>query len=357
MLLSLPLNDSQRLEIAQFVSRMGNRPTAEKISSLAKQRDNLVKSMAKFNTDSQKYLGADAFNQCLGVIELSQSEFEDGWDPIDPPEIPPNGVRPESFSIALPSALPKESPHRLVLTRIMEKELELRKGHANDCLATIRTIIGQEAYQYKKIMKPAHDKVHRTRARSSIQTVHRNLVLQSRIYKRTRSAMLSLNMDLAILDSLYRELTATDIKVTSAVADPNVAGSSRTRLSWIWTTHQGVGPTDNHLTECEVFCILLCARLTNRTVYRVHWLRARAQLHRWQEEVTLTRNEMHWATNYFTFRQRQWLTWQSSHPQLTHGHQAYAERQKAMWAEIGQQAQQLFKDTWADFDCDPSVFS
>ncbi|KAF8809995.1 hypothetical protein BYT27DRAFT_7092678, partial [Phlegmacium glaucopus] len=92
-------------------------------------------------------------------------------------------------------------------------------------------------------------------------------------------------------------------------------------------------------------------------VYRVHWLRARAQLHRWKEEVALTRNEMHWAINYFTFWKRQWLAWQSSQGNLTHGHQAYAERQKAMWEEMGQHASRLFKETWADFDCDPSVFS
>ena len=89
---------------------------AEDISSLGKQCDALVKSMAKFNTDVQKYLGIDAFNQCIGVIELSQTNFEDEWDPIDPPEIHPNSARPESFSIALPSSLPEESPHRPQLT-------------------------------------------------------------------------------------------------------------------------------------------------------------------------------------------------------------------------------------------------
>jgi len=38
---------------------MGSRPTTEDISSLGKQRDDLVKSMAKFNIDVQKYLGID----------------------------------------------------------------------------------------------------------------------------------------------------------------------------------------------------------------------------------------------------------------------------------------------------------
>ena len=94
-----------------------------------------------------------------------------------------------------------------------------------------------------------------------------------------------------------------------------------------------------------------------RPVYRVHWLRARAQLNRWQEEVTLTRNEMHWVINYFTFRQSQWLSWQSLYPDMTPGHHAYAERQKAMWVEIGEQARRVFQMIWADFDSDTSVFT
>ena len=36
-------------------------------------------------------------------------------------------------------------------------------------------------------------------------------------------------------------------------------------------------------------------------VYWVHWLQAWATLHRWEEELVLAKNEMHWVTNYFTF--------------------------------------------------------
>jgi hypothetical protein len=230
---------------------MGKQPTAVKLLSLAKQRNKLVKSMATFNADSQKYLGVEAFKECLGVIELGATDFESDWDPIDPPLLHPNGAQPESFSIALPSALPLQSSHRVLLIRLLTIELELRKGHANDCLAEMRTTIGQQAYQCKKLLKPAQTKVHRTRARSSIQNVHRALILQTRIYNRTRNAMLSLGMELDALESLYKPLTKDDISVSSAVSDPNVAGSSQMKLSWIWTTHQGIGVNDNHLTECK----------------------------------------------------------------------------------------------------------
>jgi hypothetical protein len=41
---------------------------------------------------------------------------------------------------------------------------------------------------------------------------------------------------------------------------------------------------------------------------------------------------------------------------MTPGHFAYAERQKAMWAEIRVQASLLFKKIWADFNSDMTVF-
>jgi hypothetical protein len=46
----------------------------------------------------------------------------------------------------------------------------------------------------------------------------------------------------------------------------------------------------------------------------------------------------------------------ATHPNLTGGHHAYAERQKAMWSEMRQEACRLFTDTWADFNEDPTVF-
>jgi len=224
--------DLCRLEINQYLSRFGKHPTAESVSSLAKQRDRLIKSLGKFNVDSRKYLGLEAYNECIGEDESEgggealTTEFEPYWDPVDLPDISATTTRPETFVIAMPSALPATSAHRQPLARLLNMEMELRRGHANDCLGSIRRTIGQEAFEYKKVLRPAHDKIHQTRARTSIQNIHRGLVLQARIYKRTREAMMKLGIDLEGVESLYKPLTAEDIKVSSAINDPNKAGSS-----------------------------------------------------------------------------------------------------------------------------------
>ena len=90
--------------------------------------------------------------------------YEDSWDPVVPPEKTQDETQSEHSTIALPSALPMGSAYQVPLAQFLQQEFELCKGHTNDSLALICTIIGQEAFQYKKILQPALDKVHHTRA-------------------------------------------------------------------------------------------------------------------------------------------------------------------------------------------------
>ena len=39
---------------------------------------------------------------------------------------------------------------------------------------------------------------------------------------------------------------------SSAIVDPNIAGSTSLRLSWIWTMAAGEGNSPRHLEECGV---------------------------------------------------------------------------------------------------------
>lgn len=73
-------------------------------------------------------------------------------------------------------------------------------------------------------------------------------------------------------------------------------------------------------------------------VRRVHWLRARAQLMRWQEEVTLTRYEMQWTVAFFAYKRNQWGKQLGS----TAGATAYANRKQAMWNELADRADKTF---------------
>ena len=119
--------------------------------------------------------------------------------------------------------------------------------------------------------------------------------------------MINFDLEPTMISSIYQMLIKKDIKVSSAITNPNVAGLTRLQHSWIWTTHQGIGEvglTNNHLIECMSLHCIFPNTTDLHKVYQVHWLRAQMTFHRWEEELALTQNEMHWVTNYFIFWQK-----------------------------------------------------
>jgi hypothetical protein len=78
-------------------------------------------------------------------------------------------------------------------------------------------------------------------------------------------------------------------------------------------------------------------------VYRVHWLRAKAQKMRWVEELQCLQVEMESAVRFFThqeqcWREKQKLVGTQSQP----GNAAWAARQSAMWLSMAVQAESRF---------------
>jgi hypothetical protein len=78
-------------------------------------------------------------------------------------------------------------------------------------------------------------------------------------------------------------------------------------------------------------------------VYRVHWLRAKAQKVRWIEELQCLQVEMESAVRFF---RHQAQFWQSKMEVVEHqsqpGHVAWAERQISMWNSMAMQAESKF---------------
>ncbi|KAF8799289.1 hypothetical protein BYT27DRAFT_7121086, partial [Phlegmacium glaucopus] len=76
-------------------------------------------------------------------------------------------------------------------------------------------------------------------------------------------------------------------------------------------------------------------------VRRVHWLRARAQLNRWQEEVSLTGYKMQWTVRYFSFQSQSWAGVADATGNA--GHVTYAKQKRAMWEQLRVKADRIFR--------------
>jgi hypothetical protein len=80
-------------------------------------------------------------------------------------------------------------------------------------------------------------------------------------------------------------------------------------------------------------------------VYRINWLRARAKMSRWKEEIVLIPQEMQWTVRFFEFKCREWEEHRKS--SVSAGQRSYAARQRAMWMYLHSHATSSFRSCLA----------
>jgi hypothetical protein len=64
-------------------------------------------------------------------------------------------------------------------------------------------------------------------------------------------------------------------------------------------------------------------------------------MHRWQEELLLTKYEMQWTVRFFMYMARLWQT-RRDLPSSTRNRRAYAEERISLWNDMGRSADLTF---------------
>ena len=101
--------------------------------------------------------------------------------------------------------------------------------------------------------------------------------------------------------------------------------------------------------ECRNVCItIFCIPLLMHfPVYRVSWLRAKARLARWLEELQLVKYEMEWTVNWFHNKAKQWHNrlkdWVKE--ERAPGLDCYRHKQIVLWSSLADQAEAKFSST------------
>ena len=98
-------------------------------------------------------------------------------------------------------------------------------------------------------------------------------------------------------------------------------------------------------------CLLIKVCLFNK-VYRVSWLRARAQKNRWQEELPLTKKEMVWTILFFMHQRDIWYSQLQDLQKMESfslEHKAYCEQMISQWEEFARIADFQFTEANPDF--------
>ena len=157
------------------------------------------------------------------------------------------------------------------------------------------------------------------------------------IYRRCRTQMIVLGASQEIL-SRYQELCEKELRVSTAIADPNARGHRDDTLAWFCTMDV---PRDtamnNWMSECLCSIIMLPCPWHSLLylVYRVHWLRTKALRDRWQEEVQLLTCEADWTQGFFSARVEFWSGRRSAGAAAGNaGLACYAARQCQMYERL-----------------------
>jgi hypothetical protein len=152
---------------------------------------------------------------------------------------------PEQRPLHLPSRhCPDTHPWR-------KTELSIRIKQADRYLAALREAVAEKSFQYSHVMRKGASKTVKTRSRSVITLINSRITAYSRIYGRTRAALVRLGADEPTLNK-YLVLHKDDVRASSAILDPNEPGSTTIQLSWIWQTRRGgAASTPEAMRECE----------------------------------------------------------------------------------------------------------
>jgi hypothetical protein len=162
----------------------------------------------------------------------SDVESEEESDEEDDAEQFDDGVQPEHIPLQLPSTQGRDACVASQRTGLMEQEIELRTGQANDALSQIRLGLNYKAYLWKEYKQTDNYKM-KTRSSTALRAAEHNIQQHVAAYSLAFRALTSLDQQ-----GLFKPIKKEDLYLNPNIVKQNRIGQSKVALSWIWRTGQ-----------------------------------------------------------------------------------------------------------------------
>ncbi|KAI9431069.1 hypothetical protein H4582DRAFT_2060255 [Lactarius indigo] len=344
---SHPTPDQQR-DIALKHARL-----QERVDTFQKQAANILRASPDSGGDSwdntplrERYIGIefDGIGEGEDDDECASSAEEHDQLQVSGNNSTDGSIDAEYIPLHLPSHLGYDWCDKNGAEDLAKAELHLREGQLNDSLHHIRIALGHKSYLFRHDVRPARTQRLKTRAWTEVHAAESTVQHHARVYTCARQAIVDLGAGSSLLDR-YKVLRRQDLSVKTSVIAPHVRGQRNKSLPWFWTMDvRRDADVGEWMEDCTGYSVHTCLRnLTLHTVYRVHWLRAKAQKMRWIEELQCLQVEMDSAIRFFRHQEKFWQAKKELiEPQSQPGHAVWAARQSAMWSSMAVQAGSKF---------------
>jgi hypothetical protein len=233
---------------------MSQHATPNQKLELLKRRERIQSRIDTFHAKAPLYLTDVELN-----IERNDWIADDADDVDDVDDDPftsqvdsmSDQVDAECLPILLPSTIGWENCMDADLSEIIEKELTLRQGQANDALQGVRMALGKKSFLFRTRLRQSTSKVQKLRSWTDIGLVEAGVRHQAKVYRKARRALMALGASEDIMKR-YQMLKKEDLRVSTVVVDLNARGQRNAKLAWFWSMDvEGDSSKDALMTECE----------------------------------------------------------------------------------------------------------
>jgi hypothetical protein len=246
------------------------------------------------------------------------------------PESTTNAAPPatltENIPLFLPSSLPLHIRALPELNAICQLEQRLREPQADDALAEIRhhRRVIQGLWQFKRLNVSGTGNRPNTRMLKLYKRFNDRTEWAAAKYHSARHALGVLDPE-GSWSKCLRELNKKDISGPGRDPDDTTTTNSRYEPSWIW------------LVPCASIAEMDENEFNENM--KVEWVKARARMMRWKEELLIVQEEMRRVLTYHQWKAAWWRdrSFLHSDPAIASGMSGYAQKQAAICINMAEQ--------------------
>lgn len=211
------------------IEKLGTGSTEEQRLTVARKVHRLSQEVSSFLSEAIMHLGPHDPDDIdsTGSGQEEDVADEDISDRMD-------NERPYAVVLPLPSSFGHEKCKRIGVESLVDVELRLRQGQANDALHELRMALADKAVLYQTEVRHSRNYDHRTRASAKVRSVQAQVRRHVAAYRKCRRAMVVLGADDTLLDR-YQSLTDDQLKVETVAISPNARGHRNETLAWFWS--------------------------------------------------------------------------------------------------------------------------